>query len=120
MNRPVSRLGCVSGLLILLCLVTVPLFVFVLAVRGELTWRRSQFVEDRLWLINADNASADERGLGYSASRVISDQTATDGPLCVRTRVYFVLWQGRSDQLELCDCYLRAANAQYEASGSCP
>ena len=36
---------------------TVPLFALVLAVKGELTWRRGDFVEDRVWLINRDGSN---------------------------------------------------------------
>ena len=115
-----SRLGCLLGFLAWLFVMTVPLLGFMLAVRGEFTWRRSEFVEDRVWLISAENSSGDERGLGYSAARVVSDQTAADGPICVRTRVNFLLWRGRSEHLEFCDCYLRSVNGGYEPNGSCP
>jgi len=107
----------------LLLLAIVPMFIFLLLVRGELTWRRGEFVEDRVWLITGQTASGDERGLGYSSSRTVtavSDETAASGPLCVRTQVYFFLWRGQSEHLTLCDCYTRSANGLYEASGSCP
>ncbi len=120
MNQPVSRWGCLGGCLALLCLAIVPAFLFLLAMRGELTWRRAEFVEDRLWLITDQTASGDERGLGYSSSRIVSDETATAGPVCVRTQIYFLLWRGQGEHLDLCDCYTRAAGGFYEASGSCP
>ncbi len=119
-SQPISRLGCLLGGLAWLFVMLAPLLAFVLAARGELTWRRGEFVEDRLWLITAASASGGERGLGYSAARVLSDQTASGGPLCVRTRVRFLLWRGQSEQVEFCECYTRAANGAYEANGSCP
>ena len=115
-----SRLGCALGSLAWLFVMTVPLLGFMLAVRGEFTWRRNEFVEDRLWLITAEATSGDERGLGYSAARVVSDQTAADGPICVRTRVNFLLWRGQSEHLEFCDCYTRSVSGGYEPNGSCP
>ena len=119
-SKPLSRLGCWLGCFTWLFVLIAPLLAFMLAVRGELTWRRGEFVEDRLWLITAASASGDERGLGYSAARILSDQTASGGPLCVRTRVSFLLWRGKSEQVEFCECYTRSASGAYEANGSCP
>ncbi|HLE27451.1 MAG TPA: hypothetical protein VI793_05000, partial [Anaerolineales bacterium] len=53
-SKPMSRLGCALGSLAWLFVMTVPLLGFMLAVRGEFTWRRNEFVEDRLWLITAE------------------------------------------------------------------
>src|SRR3972149_5322260 len=60
-SKPMSRLGCALGSLAWLFVMTVPLLGFMLAVRGEFTWRRNEFVEDRLWLITAESTSGDER-----------------------------------------------------------
>ena len=46
-------------------------------------------------------------------------RTGPDEPVCVRTRVYLLLWRGHSESLEYCECY-RAAASGYEASGVLP
>jgi hypothetical protein len=121
-SKPISRMGCLLAFSGWLVIMTIPLFALVLAVKGELTWRRGDFVEDRIWLVNnsAETGQDEARGLGYSSSRIISDQTQVDGPICVRTRVQFWLWKGRSETVEFCDCYTPAAGGGYESNGSCP
>jgi hypothetical protein len=115
-----SRTGCVVSVLVWLCVMTVPFLALLLAVQGELTWRRGPFVEDRVWLVGAEAGGRpqDASGIGYSSARVISEQAA--GPVCVRTRVYFFLWRGRSESVAFCDCYLPAPDGRYEPQGSCP
>jgi hypothetical protein len=119
-----SRAGCAAWALVWLCVMTVPFLALLLAMRGELTWRRGGFVEDRLWLVNAEtgvgNGSAS--GIGYSATRVVSDQIAADGRLCVRTNVYFLLWKGKSEGVTYCECYVKrpAEGGSYESDGNCP
>ena len=115
-DRPISRAGCVLIAAAWLAVTAVSCLALTLAMRGELAWRRGEFVEDRLWLVN----EAEARGLGYSAARVISDQSATDGPVCVRTRVRFWLWTGTGEPVEFCECYALAPSGSYESRGNCP
>jgi hypothetical protein len=121
-SRPMSRTGCVVSVLVWLCVMTVPFLALLLAMRGELTWRRGEFVEDRLWLVNAETGigRGSASGIGYSASRVISDDRAADGPVCARTSVYFFLWQGKSESVSFCECYQPVEGGGYEAQGNCP
>jgi hypothetical protein len=101
-----------------------PCLAFVLAVRGEVSWRRGDWVEDRLWLVRLPNPfGRDEtRGLGYSSARVMSSQAAVDGRVCVRTRVFFLMWEGtgQNENADFCECYLRGPSGEYEAIGVCP
>ena len=119
-----SRTGCLIGVLVWLCVMAVPFLALALAMRGELAWRRGEFVEDRVWLVNAETGfgAPGASGIGYSAARVVSDQTAADGPVCVRTRVYFLLWKGESEGVSFCDCYAKrpAAGGGYAPGGRCP
>ena len=111
-----TRRGCVLGLLAWLCVMSLPVVAFLLAMRGELAWRRGEFVEDRLWLVRDPQAN----GLAYSASRIVSDQRPVDGPVCVRTQVTFLLWQGRSEALGFCECFgLSPLTGTYEPAGEC-
>jgi hypothetical protein len=116
-DRPLSRSGCLLGGLLWLAVMALPLAALWLAARGEVTWRRGEFTEDRLWLVNESGA----QGLGWSSARVASDQRPVDGPVCVRTQVRFLLWKGTSENLAFCECYVvsRAAGG-LEAFGSCP
>ncbi len=111
-RRRLRRLGYTGGCLLWLAILCLPLLIFVLAVRGEVQWQRGEFVNDRLWLIQ----ETDERGLGYSAARVISNEEPVDGPICVRTRVYFLLWRGSAPAVAYCECY---AAGTHEPVGGC-
>ena len=116
LDRPLSRRGCLAGLLLWACLMTVPLAAVILAVRGEVAWQRGEFVEDRVWIVK----EAEAGGLGWSSARVTTDQRPLDGPVCVRTRVRFLLWKGTSESLTFCECFvLSRATGGLEASGSC-
>jgi hypothetical protein len=117
-----SRAGCAAAVLVWLCVMTIPFLALWLAVKGELTWRRGEFVEDRLWLVNAESGigHGGASGIGYSSTRALSGQTAADSPVCVRTRVYFLLWKGKSENVTFCDCYTPVEGGGYEAHGSCP
>jgi len=116
--------GCLLASGLWLIVMTLPCCALVLAVRQEVTWRRGDFVEDRLWIVRGEAGPGRQAvsGLGYSAARVISDQRPADGPVCVRTRVYFLLWRGQSERVEFCECFTPrpAPGGGFEASGSCP
>jgi hypothetical protein len=113
-RRPVSRGCCLSGVLGLLVLAIAPCVMFVFVAAGELTWKRGEFVEDRLWLVQ----EAEAAGIGYSSARIISRES--NGPVCVRTTVTFLLWQGKSENLSYCECYAPGASGAYEFTGGCP
>lgn len=80
-----------------------PCFALTLAARGELSWQRSEYDSDRVWLIQ----EREQRGLGYAAIRVSTDNRATGGPLCVRNTVRFVFWKGEAnnENNDWCECY---------------
>jgi hypothetical protein len=111
-RQQLRRLAYSCGCLLWLAILSLPLLVFVMAVRGEMQWQRGEFVNDRLWLIR----ETDERGLGFSSARVISNQEAVDGPICVRTKVYFLLWRGSAEPVAFCECY---AAGTHEPVGNC-
>ncbi len=123
-SNPMSRTGCVVSVLVWLCVMTVPFLALLLAMRGELAWRRGDFVEDRLWLVNAESGLGQGRasGIGYSAMRVVSDRTDAGGPVCARTRVYFFMWKGEGENAAFCECYAKrpVEGGVYEPQGNCP
>jgi len=107
------RLAYSCGCLLWLGLLCLPLFVFVLAVQGEMNWQRGEFASDRVWLIR----EVDQRGVGYSSARVISnEEPAAGGPICVRTRVIFLLWRGSAEPVAYCECYTAGL---HEPAGEC-
>lgn len=95
------RLGCGLAAVGWLAAMSLPCLIIGLAMAGELGWRRGPYNSDRLWLIQ----QVDERGLGYSAERILSDRRAEGGPVCVRTRVRFFMWRGQGDPADYCECY---------------
>ena len=107
------RAGYGGGCLLWMVIMCLPLFVFMLAVRGEFSWQRGEFVRDRLWLIQA----GDQQGLGYSAARISLNQEPIDGPICVTTRVHFLLWKGSAGPVEYCECYTAG---RHQPTGDCP
>jgi hypothetical protein len=107
------RAGYSAGCLVWLLIMCLPLFAFVLAVNGEMSWRRGEFAEDRLWLIQ----EADQRGLGYSRARLVSNgEPAAGGAICVRTSVIFLLWRGSAEPVQFCECF---AAGTREPLGEC-
>ena len=123
-SKPMTWRGCLLASGLWLIVMTVPFCALVLAVREEVAWRRGDFVEDRLWIVRgqAGPGEATASGLGYSAARVISDRRAENGSVCVRTRVYFLLWRGESERVEFCECYAPrlVPGGGFESNGSCP
>jgi hypothetical protein len=101
-NRPLRY--TLYGVLFVLWLVVLiaPCFAFALAARGELSWDRGEHDRDRIWLIQ----EKDQRGVGYQAERLLSDQSPTNGSICVRHSVRYFLWEGSAaDQnADYCEC----------------
>ena len=109
--------SCALGCLIWLVVMGLPVLAFMLATWGELAWRRglNDFEEDRVFLVSEPNAG----GLGYLSARIILDQSPADGPLCVRTRVVYLLWRNDENinpNVNYCKCYLRGQAGQFELS----
>lgn len=110
-------LGCGAWLLLL----ALPLLALWLAVRREVAWTRGPagLEQDRVFYL-AEPAAG---GLGYLAARVVRDDPAAGGPLCVRTRVTYWLWRSAEagdPNTEYCQCYTRAAGGLELAADPCP
>lgn len=112
--RLLRRAGRVLLFVLWLVVMTAPCFAFALAARGELSWRRSKYDGDRIWLIQ----ERDQKGIGLEAVRTIGGAEA-NGPICVRNVVRFFLWEGSSEgmDVEYCECYLADGTA---AAMDCP
>ena len=120
MNKPMTRRGCVLGVAVWALVMTLPICILVLAMRGELAWQRGPFTEDRIWLVRADpSAGQRQSGLAYSSVRVTDGRVGDGGPVCASTRVYFWLWGADDEVLQFCECYAVGTDG-YEATGACP
>ncbi len=120
-DRPMTRRGCVLGVAAWLVVMSLPLCALLLAVRGELAWRRGDFAEDRVWVVRqAGGAGPDSAaGLAYSRTRV-AGRPSPGGDLCTRTQVYFLLWRGQSETVAYCECYQALEGGGYAPTGACP
>lgn len=108
------RIGYALLALLWLVVMLTPCLAMALAARGELSWQRGPHTTDRVWLVMERN----QRGLGYSAERIVSDQRPADGPVCARTTVRYFLWAGSTagQNTEYCECY----TADGSLTGNCP
>jgi hypothetical protein len=114
------RVGCAIAVLVWAILMLIPFFLFLLALRGEITIDTGSAPEQRLrvWLI----MDATQRGIGISTA---SASERADGDVCVQTEVRFILWQGRPEaSREYCECHQRTEAGQWVATGlfegACP
>lgn len=115
-----TRRGCFLGVLVWAVVMALPACVFLLAIRGELGWRRGPFTADRVWLVRADpRAGQPQSGLAYETVRVFSGQADAQGPVCARTRVFFRFWNGETETVDYCDCYQPTADGSYDLTGPC-
>lgn len=114
-NRLVRNVGYVLFVVVWLIVMTIPCLSFALVSRGELSWDRSTHDWDRVWLLQESR----QRGLGYQSERVISDQSASGGPICVRNSVRYFLWQGSAAgaDTDYCECF---AGDGSSAQTTCP
>jgi hypothetical protein len=102
-QRLLRNAGYILFVVLWLFVMTIPCLAFALVARGELSWDRNTHDWDRVWLLQERN----QRGLGYQAERVINDQSASGGPICVRNSVRYFLWQGTANgaDTDYCECF---------------
>ena len=122
-DKPMTRRGCIVGVVVWLLVMTLPLCALIFAIRGEFTWQRGPFVEDRVWLVNLSGQPGEESagGIGYSSMRVVRTPTTAGGPTCAETHVYFLLWRGHSDPVAYCECFQPRPGTPgaYDVVGQC-
>jgi hypothetical protein len=102
--RRFRYLGYAAAVLAWLAVMLLPCFVFALVARGELEWRRGDYDSDRIWLIQERR----QRGLGYQSERILSDERASGGALCVHYAVRYFLWEGQLEagaNNDFLECY---------------
>ncbi len=115
-----TRRGCLLGMALWAVIMTLPLCALAVAIRGEVSWQRGPFTEDRVWIVRSDPGSGEEAaGLAYSSVRVTSGRPGNGGPVCARTRVNFWLWAGDSETVDYCECYQPTGGGDYDVTGAC-
>jgi len=109
-------IGCLASIGIGLLAVGVFYLLVTMAVQGEIRIRRGELGEARVWLLR----EGEERGLGFSSTRVVSGSEAT-GAACVETRVRFLILGGAeaSEPVSYCEC-LEKAGETWTSTGGCP
>ena len=92
------RLAYLFVALAFLLVMSLPIFAFVLAARGELMVGDADASYARLFMVNTDR----EEGIGLQ--RVTR---AGSGDNCLQGSVRYLLWQGQGDELEAdyCTCF---------------
>jgi hypothetical protein len=114
--------SCALGCGLWLVVMALPVLALWLATQRELSWSRGPggLVQDRVFLVDEPDAA----GLGYLTARVARDDTATGGPVCVRTQVAYLLWRNLAAEdpsAVFCQCYTQAGNGTLElAATTCP
>lgn len=107
----VRKLGYALFALVFLIIMSLPIFAFVLAARGELMVGSDQGSNIRFFLVN----SAEAEGIGIQRLR---NSSAADD--CMQGSVRYLLWEGQTDGLnaDYCTCYSEQ-NGQSTTVGQC-
>ncbi len=114
-DKPMTRAGCLTGCLIWLVVMSLPLAVIVLILNNELAWRRgpNNAEVDRIFLLNEPGYA----GLGYEAARLYGP-VESDGVTCVTVAVRYLLWrndEGVQQNADYCQCI----DATGSVAGTC-
>jgi len=100
----VRRVVFWGGIVVWVLVLSLPLLVVMLAMRGEITVGVPGDYPDsevRVWMI----MERDQRGVGVSRPVVAS---RTDSALQVQMNVRYLLWEGESEAARYCVTYTRA------------
>lgn len=100
------RMGCV---VIWLPLILLPVLLFSLAFNGDVSlWHGAGFPESSQhpFLQARLLMEIDTRGVNITRSYIASS-SPDDLSACVETEVRFLLWQGKGEPADYCDCYAR-------------
>jgi hypothetical protein len=102
-RHPLRNPGCVIALVIWFLVLLSPCFLIVLAVRSEISITTGSAPEQRMrvWVIQ----EAGQSGVGFSNVDV---KHTSDEALCVQTNVNFLLWRGKAESTQYCECYEQA------------
>jgi hypothetical protein len=95
MKRWLRRLGYLFIIIIWLVVMAFPIFAFTLAGRGEMMFGEPAGSHVRLFLLQEPDAE----GVGVEWTRPYRSQ-----PACTRTSVTYLMWEGRSQNTNYCQC----------------
>jgi hypothetical protein len=108
------RLGCILATVLWFAILLLPCVGFYLAIQGEITWERSRFSNDRLWLVR------DERQMGIALSDTQPMGSTDAAEVCTRTYVTIWLWsEGTFERIGYCNCEKRTENGVWMTSREC-
>jgi hypothetical protein len=113
-RRRLRRLGCIVALVLWFAILMLPCIGFYLAVRGEITWDRSRFSYDRLWLVREER----QTGIALAHTQPIGPTDVDE--VCTRTFVTIWLWsEGSFERTGYCDCERRTETGDWTMSREC-
>jgi len=102
-----KRPGCLVGVVIWFIVMLLPLFLFILAIEGELTINHPGDVPNKFahpMLQVKLIMEIDYRGLSITTSSVNREG---DDDLCIENQTRYLLWQGEGEPATYCQCYSR-------------
>lgn len=100
------RMGCWALVIAWFLLMLLPCFCIALAINQEIVIPTGSVPGQhiRIWLIMEE----DGRGVGISSASLVN---SSENAVCVQTQTRFVLWAGRAEPVQSCECYQRASTA---------
>ena len=106
--------GCALSLFLALVAGGFLLFVFVLALQGEVRIGKSDSSAFRIWLVR----ETVNQGVGISTTRKASSTPKDAAGFCQKTTVRFLLWRSDGDiqNISYCECYAELGGFL----GACP
>ncbi|MDX1614293.1 MAG: hypothetical protein R3300_08290 [Candidatus Promineifilaceae bacterium] len=101
MKRYWRRLLYLVAVLGWLALMSLPVFAFVLANRGQVSLGSETGTGVRVFLLQG----TESEGIGFQLSRPLNEA----GPDCTRTSLYYFIWEGESQPggVSYCQCHDR-------------
>jgi hypothetical protein len=117
--RRLRRMGCLILLPFWFALLATPCVLLYLATQGQIavSLPGEPARELRIWVLS----ETDRRGVGISVPSVIA--AAQNQKLCVQTDVRFLLWMGKGEASQYCECYARGTSGGWtptdSRAGSC-
>jgi hypothetical protein len=102
-----KRPGCLVGVVVWFIVMLLPLFLFVLAIQGDITINHRGDVPNKFahpMLQVKLIMEMDYRGLSITTSSLNRED---DTAICIQNQTRYMLWQGSGDPADYCQCYDR-------------
>jgi hypothetical protein len=105
------RFGCGAAVIVWSLIMLIPLFLFVLAIQGEISISHGDRIpesESHPLLQFRLLSEVRNQGLVITSSSLASQSTQQgEERACVLTHVRYLMWEGEGENASYCDCYVR-------------